>query len=349
MPTVDIAEYEESIVLHFGGDFTRINAYTLASTLINLADAAKAANKAINPGYEIEIVVEAFVPGSFKALVRSIYKGVGNLFSNTAVQAIVLNIIASVIYQYTLAPSGEVSVNVGPDEVVITQGNTKIVVPRNVHEATKKVEKNPQFQKGIGQAIKAIENDSSISNFGVSKRMSEPPPLTIPRERFSGVCELINDTDADYRDLEEITDVRIVRAILDRSKRRWEFVWNGLTISAPVTDEDFYRKFFAREITIAPGDSLHVRLKIHQKRNPDIGVFVNKSYEVVEVLIHNPRPFQPTLKYSSDLEHKFEEPLTPGIDDLLTFGKGADISYGSAATAPMLIPFKRRKEEDETT
>jgi len=43
MPTVEIARFESSVVIHFDTEDTRINAYTLASTLVALADAAKAA------------------------------------------------------------------------------------------------------------------------------------------------------------------------------------------------------------------------------------------------------------------------------------------------------------------
>ncbi|WP_129125947.1 hypothetical protein [Geomonas oryzae] len=295
MPTVYIPENEDSIVLHFGGEFTRINAYTLATALVNIADAAKAANKTLNPGYEIEIVVEAFGPGSFKALVRSIYKSAGNLFSNDLVKGFILGVVTNVFCQYALPPNNEVTVNVGPDEVLIQQGDKKIVVPRAVHDATKQVERNSQFRKGIGQAIKAIETDPAIASFGISRSMAEPPPFDIPRVQFAAISEDLSQPDADSRDLEEVTDVRIVRAILYKSKRRWEFVWNDIKIAAPVTDDEFYNKFFSRQITIAPGDSLHVRLKIHQKWNQEAGVFVNKSYEVVEVMIHNPRPSQETL------------------------------------------------------
>jgi hypothetical protein len=77
---IRLEPFEDAVVIHFGTEATRINAYTLATTLISVADAAKAANAAINPGYEIEVVVEALGPGSFKATVRTIYHEAGNLF-----------------------------------------------------------------------------------------------------------------------------------------------------------------------------------------------------------------------------------------------------------------------------
>lgn len=50
MKIVDISKFEDSVVLYFDTCNTTINAYTLASTLVSIADAAKAANSSINAG-----------------------------------------------------------------------------------------------------------------------------------------------------------------------------------------------------------------------------------------------------------------------------------------------------------
>jgi hypothetical protein len=62
-----------------------------------------------------------------------------------------------------------------------------------------------------------------------------------------------------------------------------------------VIDLKFYEKFFAHRIKIAPGDTLAVKLMIHQNLDPDTGVYTNDSYEVSEVLDHIPRPTQSDL------------------------------------------------------
>jgi hypothetical protein len=79
MKAVDISQFDDSVVLHFETEGQKINAYTLASILVSLADAAKAANAQLNPGYEVEIVVEALGPGSFRAKIRAFYKKNRNL------------------------------------------------------------------------------------------------------------------------------------------------------------------------------------------------------------------------------------------------------------------------------
>ncbi len=90
MPTVAIRDFGDHFVIYFGSADRRINAYTLAATLTNLADAAKAANATLNPGHEIEVVVEALGAGSFRAQIRTVYREAANLFSTDSVRQLVL-------------------------------------------------------------------------------------------------------------------------------------------------------------------------------------------------------------------------------------------------------------------
>ncbi len=92
MRVVDISQFEDSVVIHFETDDTRINAYTLASTLVGFADAAKAANATLNAGSEIEIVVEALGPGSFRARIRTLYSSSKNLFSSQLVVGLAIGV-----------------------------------------------------------------------------------------------------------------------------------------------------------------------------------------------------------------------------------------------------------------
>lgn len=296
MTSVRIQRLDDVFVIYFGTATPRINAYTLATTLTNLADAAKAANAAINPGYEIEIVVEALAGGSFKAQIRALYKQVGNLFSEQAVNAVILSVLANFIYQHTLAPDAQVTVNVGASEVVIEQGDTRVVVPREVHDATQAAEKSPAFRAGVARAMQALERDSTVETFGFSYDMADTtPPIEIRRPQFALLPRMLGEDDPNTRDIIEVTDVQILRAILERSKRRWEFVWNGIRIAAPVTDQVFYDDFFAHKVKIAPGDMLRVRLRIRQKRHKEAPLFINESYEVITVLSHMPEPEQQRL------------------------------------------------------
>jgi len=294
MRTVDVREFEGEFVLHYGTGQTRINAYTLASSLVAFADAIKEANSIVNPGFEVEIVVEAVGPGSFRTKIKTLYTGLDNLFTKENLKTIALNIMASYVFIHTLAPDTEINVTVDESQVIIEQGDKKIVIPKDVHDSMKEVEKSEKFRQDIGKAFTAIEKDKAISSFGIVRRMEdEEPDIKINREQFGLLSREIEFED-DTRELVEIAKLQMRRAILERTKRLWEFVWRGMKISAPVVDDKFYDDFFDHKIMIAPGDSLEVKLKIYQVKDPDTGIFTNQKYEVIEVMDHIPRMRQMT-------------------------------------------------------
>ena len=85
MTVIDLRSLEgDQVVIHFGGAITSVDAYTFANALIAFADTARAVNDVINPGQAIEIRLDAVGPGSFRAIVRRIQKGLGGFFSRGA-------------------------------------------------------------------------------------------------------------------------------------------------------------------------------------------------------------------------------------------------------------------------
>lgn len=298
MPTVEIARFESSVVIHFDTEDKRINAYTLASTLVALADAARAANSTLNAGCEIEVVVEALGPGSFRAKIRAIYTASRSLFANQIIVGVVIGVLGNYIYERTLSLDNMITVEVKTDEVVIQRGQDRVVVPRNVYEATRKAEKNPQFVGAMTKAFEAVAADDRIKSIGLVEAMDSPAPaIPIPRATLQSLAVRTPDA-PDARVVLERAELQIIKAILEKSKRKWEFMWRGIKISAPVAHEQFYVSFFAHNITIAPGDTLQVTLAIKQTRDPDTGIYSNISYEIVEVHDHIPRIKQAPLTAS---------------------------------------------------
>lgn len=185
-------------------------------------------------------------------------------------------------------------IEISNDMVVIQNGNEKIVLPKSVYDAKKNVEKSDKFQSSIGHLFEGALLDPNVKGIGLKNNSDPiPPSIIIPRDYFE-IYES-RKLEGDNEVIEE-ANLEISRAILSRGSRKWEFFWRGVRISAPVLDNEFYDKFFAHDITIAPGDCLVVDLRIIQKEDPDTGILMNQRYEVVKVKEHKPRLNQRKFK-----------------------------------------------------
>jgi hypothetical protein len=289
MAELRIAEFENTIVLYFQTSEPRINAYALAATLVALSDSAKAAARTLNSGVEIEIVVEALNSGSFRARVTAVAREAGLFVKNQLATGIVIGVLASYVYDHTFAKKEPVQVIVNTDEVVVVSGKDRVVIPRAVREAEQLVERNPIFVRSVDRMLRSTVLDTRVTGFGLAPSLdSAPPEIILNRE----LLELRDDLEPEpkTRVIEEDADLYIVKAILERNNRKWEFKWHGMNISAPIKDPNFYDDFAKHNFMIAPGDEFQARIAIHQKRDDLSGVYSNTKYEVLHVYRHISRP-----------------------------------------------------------
>jgi hypothetical protein len=289
MRVIDLRLIDDAIVIHFKKKGNSINAYTLASSLVSFADAAKAANDEINPGYDIEILIESLSDGSFKAKLKAIYKSANSLFSTSNVKTIILSLLSAYIYQHTFAPDNSINIHVTDELVVMEQGDTKVIIPKEIHKQCENMKNNKKIKQAIGSVFETVKRDETIDSISIDGGITEDKELPeLSNDEIDRISEgFSNDMpNEDSRIIFEEAKINIIKAILEKSNRKWEFSWNGMKISAPVNCDSFYEEFAAHKITIAPGDSLSVKLKITQKKH-DFGIYLNQSYEVIEVLSHN--------------------------------------------------------------
>lgn len=289
MAELRIAEFENTIVLYFQTPEPRVNAYALAATLVALADSAKAAARTLNSGVEIEIVVEALSSGSFRAKVTAIAREAGLFVKNQVITNVLIGVLAAYVYDHTLAKKTPVEVIVQTTEVIVVSGEDRIVVPRNVYEAKQLVEKEPSFVRSMDRMLNSAAIDDRVSGFGLAPSLDSPPPKVILNRELLEMRDS-SDEEPNIRTVEEDADLYIVKAIMERSARKWEFKWHGMNISAPIKDPSFYDDFARHNFTIAPGDEFQARIAIHQKRDELSGVYSNTKYEVLHVYRHVSRP-----------------------------------------------------------
>jgi hypothetical protein len=290
-----LREFEgETVVVHFGGSFQSINAYTFANLLIAFADTARAVSETIDPAQEIEILLEANGPGSFRARVRRLKKGYGGVLSR-AVEALFWGGVANIIYDAAFKTDPKPpQITVNTTEVIIQYGNDKIIVPRAVYDAAQNAKKNPAVEHGIERTFQSLQADERIVEFGLTARIDDPQPLVrIPRTVFPSIVahtHVLRETST-VRVRTEKARLVILKAWLNHAKRKWSFEWNGVPISAPIVDRDFLDRIERREYLIGAGDALDVEITFKQSFDPKLGVYVNdtNSFLITRVIQHVPR------------------------------------------------------------
>ncbi|WNH48301.1 hypothetical protein PDM28_16780 [Stenotrophomonas aracearum] len=297
MDVIQIPHDTNRLVLHFDTALLQINAYALASSLVGLANAIKEANSIVNPGYAVEVVVERLEDGSFRATLKAVVKKAGNIFSHELSKAIIYGIIATWIYDQTLGADKEPIIIINDESVEIRSGERIIIVPREVYDAKKEVERSERFQSSMSQVFNGALKDPAVTGLKITPPGEWPGLPSVPREQFVLIASRYEADDANA--IYEDAVLEISRAIMSRGRRKWEFYWRGVKISAPVLDHAFYEAFSAHDITIAPGDMLRVVLKIYRKTDPESGIHVNTKYEVVEVQNHIPREVQGSFETSA--------------------------------------------------
>ncbi len=295
MQTVDLTSLGDEFVIHFGGEFGRINAETFANTLLEVSSAIKEISRAINPDFEIEIYIDALGEGSFRARIRTLSKRATPLI-RTAALTIVLGLLTAFIYEKFIADDPDINIYVNDDHYVVESGNQRVILPKEVGEQKEKISKNLELEQRVSNAFEILQKDQDVQNFGIAKDIKDEQLLVnVPRAQFPRLSEVrdIVISQENRRNKYEKTELLIIRAIFERGPRKWQFVWrDGIKISAPILDDMFYDKLASHEYVIGTGDTLRVMLRIHQKKDEMIGAWVNDSYEIVEVLGHSPGPHQ---------------------------------------------------------
>jgi hypothetical protein len=276
---------DEEVIFHFGGRLNEVDAYTFANTLLALADGLRAVNQQVNPDFAIEIRIDALGGGSFRARLKTFKKKLSSLFGWSATN-IVAPILVSIILHRYLGPETP-NITVKGDVYIYNYGDDKVVVSEDVYQRQRTIKDRVAIEKQISRAFSVLEEDPSVESFGFTSDLhDEGTDVDIPRTAFPTLSQgasLIEEEDG-KRIIERNGHIVIRKVILEKSNRKWQFVWNGVPISAPIKDDGFYERMARREIVFAQGDALNVRLRIRQVRDIASGAWINESYEVIEVL-----------------------------------------------------------------
>jgi hypothetical protein len=295
MPTLRVEELTgDAIVLHFGGLPGSINARTLGEALLGFAELSYAVSDTVDPGQEVEILVEALGAGSFRTIVRRTRAHTKGLLSE-GIKNIFWGVVAAIIFEYALKPADPTQITINTTEVIIKVGKDKYVVPRLVYDASQNAQKNPAVDKGVRRTFRALEANRDISDFGMTGSIHDTRPLVqIPRSDFpllpkTAVLEVVDERETRFR--RERARLLVIKPWLNHAKRKWSFEWNGVPVSAPMSDADFLDRIDRHEVVFGAGDALDVEISFKQIFSPELGIYENDntSYVISRVVRAVPR------------------------------------------------------------
>lgn len=301
MADIDLTEFSgDEFVFHFGGRPSEVDAYTFANSLIAFSEAIREINRQLNPDSRLEITIEGIGKGSFRTKLRTTTTFLSSLLQSVAskelARSILLPLFVAFVYGKYLSDDTKIIIN--DDSYIVQHGRDRIILPKEVYDRKRGIHDQTVINNHIARGFEVLNEDPSVSDFGITKRLDDKRPLaSIPRDDFGilsragGVVTSEVDSRDRYEDKPE--HLIVLRAILARGTRKWQFVWNGIKISAPILDDSFYDALAQHEYEFGQGDILDAMLRIYQRRDDDTGVYINTGvYEVIRVYGRSAGPRQ---------------------------------------------------------
>lgn len=280
MKTEDTEDSDRiGFVLHFGGKRQEINAITLGKELVSFSELVKSICHEVNPDFDVEITVDNVGHGSFQVSFVFASHFLRDLFADISYD-LVMQIVAELFTDAAIDPALKPQPFIKDGLVVIETRMEKSygenresymerrTMPAETYELLEIAKSSSDVNRNMSRVIKSIDSDPHIENLDLrhSFEADEKPILKIPRLDFPMILQnTAKAQDGEYREEEVTLTVRV--PILYRSKRKWEFAWNGKKISASVLDEDFFDRLEAKEISINHADKFSATLRIYENRD----------------------------------------------------------------------------------
>lgn len=284
---VDLGKFQDSdgFVIHFGGASHEVDTYTFANALVAFSDTVREVNSQINQGHSIVLRLEDVGKGSFRGRIKGEKSGILGKLKWAAEQSVIPILIAFIYDQYIDQDTFEIEVS---DElVVIMQGGDRTIIPRSAYDSAKNLPSPERVHSQMERVVDVIERDPKIESFGITKELDdEVPVVNLPRDNWGVVRRRAagkEDESKLDREKEELATLGILKAVFSAKKRKWDFVWRGMKISANIEDPIFVADIMQRKITIGNGDSIECTLVIRQKWHEDDGVWLNAEYAVKSI------------------------------------------------------------------
>lgn len=284
---INLSDFKDTFVISYDGELHSVEANTFANSIVALSRIIEEINYLLSPDTKVEIRIEAIDKGSFKPTIRVCKKLWNKVAPFLPEKNNAVPIFISLLALFAQKNSKDI-ITINEKEVVIEKANSKIIIPRMVYDDAERIKNQKNLKSEIASSFDILANDPSISGFTIQKDLKDKVfPFQTKREDFQyfvNIGSTTEDLEENKRKIVEEANLQLIKVILEKGRRKWEFAWKGIKISASVSDDKFWNKMASGQVSIKQGDSIKANLQIIQVLDPYSKVFFNESYEVVEVI-----------------------------------------------------------------
>lgn len=286
----------EAISFKFEGQVEEVDINTFTHVMMNYAKVVEAAAKEVDENSPMRINVRAVKPGCLNVVLGIVQNSIGGLFADpvtTRDTVVAVITIAGALYglKKHLGKNGKIAKaqptnNAQQIEITTDNGSTTII-DNHVYNI---YINNPEVDKAINASFDTLENDERIESLSMSKVSSGEKLFTANRDEFAEIANSPSFEGSNIRHAISNERLIVIRPVLEKtSRKKWEFLWNNISIKAAILDSSFIDNTLAKQ-AFGIGTVMDVELDITQEFSEDLQAFTNKKYEIKEVIDVTKKP-----------------------------------------------------------
>lgn len=286
----------EAISFKFEGQVEEVDINTFTHVMMNYAKVVEAAAKEVDENSPMRINVRAVKPGCLDVVLGIVQNSIGGLFADPVTTlGTVANVVAIAggLYELKkhLGKNGKIAKaqptnNAQQIEITTDNGSTTII-DNHVYNI---YINNPEVDKAINASFDTLENDERIESLSMSKVSSGEKLFTANRDEFAEIANSPSFEGSNIRHVISNERLIVIKPVLEKtSRKKWEFLWNNISIKAAILDSSFINNTLAKQ-AFGIGTVMDVELDITQEFSEDLQAFTNKKYEIKEVIDVTKKP-----------------------------------------------------------
>lgn len=283
--------HSQDFSLYFGKQSDEIDASTLAESISSFSTLIAEINRDLETGKKVEFKIKAFRPGSFEVPCEMIEVVIAGLLASPEV-----NHLPTILKTAWEMIKLKLSLEGKPPREVRTEDNSTAIITEsgNVTYVDKRTfnifQNNTIAVEALEKQFEALARDDEVTDFKLLIPSESMPLIDVPSEQFLVLAEKQHFSDEDKKTLVDKTKLNLLKVVFDK-RYKWEFYNQGVKIAASIRDEAFLDRVASGE-RFGKGDILVAELQVNQVFDRTLNAFINKSYEILKVIDHIPKPEQ---------------------------------------------------------